>query len=407
MRICLLCYRANPYSGGQGIYLKYIAEELIRQGHEVHVIAGPPYPSLDEKITVHRIHNNEYFIKKGLSIIDYKDPMAVFQPVNFYEYFSSRFGVFPEIKSFSIRAYLKIRSLSQNIKFDIIHDNQCLGYGLMMMKSLGIPLVATIHHPLTIDLKNAVLKASSFKNAGKVVMFYPVLMQRLVSRQLDHIITVSEDSKNMNHSHFGIPLEKQTVIYNGTDTDIFRPVYNIKKNKKKLIFVGNVTDEKKGFTYLARAMRSIDSSCYLTVVDGGSPHRKGIDDLLNTLGISHRVEFTGKITTDELVRHYNEAQIAIVPSVYEGFGFPASEAMACGTPVIASDGGALPEVVGDAGITVPARDVSALAEAVNMMLSNKKKLKQMREKGISRVENMFSWEKTVSRIVEVYSRFIN
>ena len=239
-----------------------------------------------------------------------------------------------------------------------------------------------------------------------MVMFYPLQMQRIVSKRLDHIITVSEDSKRKNAHYFGVPLERQTVAYNGLDRGIFRPLKNVKKKKGKMLFVGNVEDGKKGFAYAAKALPLVKGEATLTVVDGGAPHHQKTDLLLKNLGIGGRVEFTGKITEDDLVRHYNEAELALVPSTYEGFGFPAAEAMSCGTPVIASDGGALPEVVGDAGMVVPARDHLALADAINAVMADRKKLAGMSRRGMERVETQFTWERAVRTMVEVYERYV-
>ncbi len=207
MRICLLLYRGNPYSGGQGIYLKYVAEELVRQGHEVHAIVGPPYPLSMEGVFVHKIPNNQYYVRKGLSFIEPERPFEIFSPINFYEFFHSRLGAFPEISSFGYRAYLLLRKLHRKYRYDIIHDNQSLGYGLLLMKSLGVPVVATIHHPLTIDMENGIERCPTFVKKMKTVMFYPVLMQGFVSRRLDHVITVSEDSRRAVNRAFGGDLD--------------------------------------------------------------------------------------------------------------------------------------------------------------------------------------------------------
>jgi glycosyltransferase involved in cell wall biosynthesis len=405
LRICLLCYRGNPYSGGQGIYLKYIADEMVRQGHQVHAIVGPPYPIPMKGVILHKIHNNQYFIRKRLNIIEQDDPFAIFRPLNFYEYMSSRLGAFSEISAFGYRAFKLLKKLHRRYGFDIIHDNQSIGYGLLLMKQLGIPVVATIHHPLSIDMVNVLERTQAFRNKLKTVMFYPTMMQAIVSKRLDHIITVSEDSKKMIHRDFGVPLDMQTVVYNGIDRSIFRPMKGVKKKKGKIIFVGNIEDGKKGFVYLLKAMPGIDRRARLTVVDGGAPHRKVTDRLIAKLGLESRVEFTGKTTTEELVCHYSESEIAVVPSVYEGFGFPAAEAMSCGVPVIASDGGALPEVVGDAGIAVPARDHGAISDAVNGLFADRKLLKKLGDAGIERVQKCFNWEKAVTEIIRVYRRF--
>ncbi|OHD66015.1 MAG: hypothetical protein A2176_09615 [Spirochaetes bacterium RBG_13_51_14] len=405
LRVCFLCYRGNPYSGGQGIYLKYVAEEMVRQGHEVHAIVGPPYPFPLKGVTIHKIHNNQYFIRKKLDIIEPGDPFGIFKPLNFYEYLSSRVGAFSEISAFGYRAFSLLRKLHRRFRFDIIHDNQSIGYGLLLMKLFGIPVVATIHHPLSIDLVNVLERTRLFKNKVKTVMFYPTLMQALVSRRLDHIITVSEDSKKMINRDFGVPLDRQTVVYNGIDRNVFRPLPGVKKKKGKIIFVGNIEDGKKGFVYLLKAMPCVDRKATLTVVDGGAPHRKVTDRLMAKLGLADRVEFTGKTSNEELVHHYSESELAVVPSVYEGFGLPAAEAMSCGVPVVSSDGGALPEVVGDAGVVVPARDETAIAEAINRLMADPGRAKEMGGAGIERVKKHFNWETAVEEMVAVYRRF--
>ncbi len=407
MRICLLLYRGNPYSGGQGIYLKYVAEELVKQGHEVHAVVGPPYPLPMKGVTVHRIPNNQYYVKKGFSFVNPDRPFEVFGPINFYEFFHSRLGAFPEISSFGYRAYLLLRELHRQYRYDIIHDNQSLGYGLLLMKTLGVPVVATIHHPLTIDMENGIERCATFMKKLKTVMFYPVLMQVIVSRRLDHIITVSEDSRRTINRDFGVPLDRQTVVYNGIDRDIFRPLTSVTKKRRRIIFVGNIEDGKKGFLYLLRALALMKERVDCIVVDGGAPHRRVTTLFMEKLKLPGKVEFTGKVTVEELVRLYSESEIAVVPSVYEGFGFPAAEAMSCGVPVVASDAGALPEVVGDAGMVVPVRDEVALARALDNLAADPDSLEKLGRRGMERIKERFSWESAVSRMVEVYRRVIS
>jgi glycosyltransferase involved in cell wall biosynthesis len=401
LKICILCYRGNPYSGGQGIYLKYISEELVRQGNEVHVITGPPYPQKMKGVITHFIPNNEYYVKKGFGIINSSSPFDIFHPINAYEWLHSRLGAFPEISSFGYRAFYLLRKLHEKHNFDIIHDNQSLNYGLLLMKSLGIPVIATIHHPLSIDLKNVLERSENFFRKFRAVMFYPTLMQTFVSKRLDHIITVSEDSKIMNHKDYGIPLKKQSVVYNGIDRSIFKPV-RVSKSGRDIIFVGNIEDGKKGFIYLLKALTVVKSDVRLIVVDGGAPHRKVTNRVIDLLGIRDKIFFTGASTHEDLVNLYAQSSAAIVPSVYEGFGFPAGEAMSCGIPVISTDGGALPEVVGDAGLVIPARDYKSLAAAIDMLLSNVNLQKKFSAAGIERVGRMFTWERAVKEMVEVY-----
>ena len=402
----MLCYRANPFCGGQGIYLKYVAEALAGLGHEVHAIVGPPYPLPMKGVRVHYLPNSGYFVRKGLDIINPESPFDIFSPLNLYEYVSTRYRAFSEINAFSFRAYFRLKELLKTEHFDVIHDNQCLGYGFLLMKNLGVPLISTIHHPLTIDLEHVIERGVSFKEKAKGVSFYPLVMQRIVAKRLDHVITVSEDSKLRIHEAFGVPLEKQSVIYNGLDRTVFRVIPGVKKKKGKIIFVGNVEDGKKGFAYLVKALSMVKTGVKLTVVDGGAPHRKITSQLIKTLGLNEKIEFTGKIDVNALVRHYNESELAIVPSVYEGFGFPAAEAMSCGVPVIASDGGALPEVVGGAGIVVPARDHTALASAIESAMNDRKALARMGREGIARVAACFDWDNAAKEMVTVYEKFL-
>ncbi|HPB83679.1 MAG TPA: glycosyltransferase family 4 protein [Spirochaetota bacterium] len=408
MKICLLSYRGNPYCGGQGIYLMYIARELVKLGHEVHAIVGPPYPFEMEGVTLHRISNHNYFNVKENYIKPHK-PFATFQPLNFYEFIAAKFGIFPEIETFSFRAFLKLKEILKTERFDIIHDNQCLGYGYLLIKNFGIPIISTLHHPLSIDRTTWFEYPSDFWLKMMRVLYYPLIMQRFVTNRMDRIITVSHDSAKEIQKAFGTPLEKQSVVYNGLDAGIFHPVPGVKKRKNSIIFVGNVEDRKKGVSYLLRALTLTKNRVHLTVVDGGAPNRKFVPHWIDKFGINDRITFTGKITTERLVELYSEHEIAVSPSIYEGFGFPAAEAMACELPVIASDGGALPEVVGEhlkTAYVVPTRDPEALAAGIDYLVDNPDRRIAMGKAGRKRVLETFTWENAAKEMVDVYEEVI-
>lgn len=408
MKICLLSYRGNPYCGGQGIYLMYIARELVKLGHEVHAIVGPPYPFEMEGVTLHRISNHNYFNVKENYIKPHK-PFATFQPLNFYEFIAAKFGIFPEIETFSFRAFLKLKEILKTEQFDIIHDNQCLGYGYLLIKNFGIPIISTLHHPLSIDRTTWFEYPSDFWLKMMRVLYYPLIMQRFVTNRMDRIITVSHDSAKEIQKAFGTPLEKQSVVYNGLDAGIFHPVPGVKKRKNSIIFVGNVEDRKKGVSYLLRALTLTKNRVHLTVVDGGAPNRKFVPHWIDKFGINDRITFTGKITTERLVELYSEHEIAVSPSIYEGFGFPAAEAMACELPVIASDGGALPEVVGEhlkTAYVVPTRDPEALAAGIDYLVDNPDRRIAMGKAGRKRVLETFTWENAAKEMVDVYEEVI-
>lgn len=408
MKIGLLSYRGNPYCGGQGIYLTYLANELAKLGHEVHVIVGPPFPLFLEGSVIHLVENFNFFGKKN-DILPPGNPFRIFSPLHFYEFASSRFGVFPEIKAFSFRAFFKLKELMRVNRLDILHDNQCLGYGQLLWKSLGVPVVATIHHPLSIDRATWFENPSSLKQKVKRVLYYPLMMQKIVSNRMDMIITVSHDSSRAIHQAFGVPPDKIRVVYNGLDSHEFAPIPGWPKKPHNLIFVGNSEDRKKGLLYLLQSLVNLPEEVTLTVVDGGAPQRAFGPLLTEKYGIGHRVHFTGKIGPGDLIRYYCSAEIAVVPSLYEGFGFPAAEAMACELPVVACRAGALPEVVGKdgTGILVPPRDPKALAAAILRLLKDPGLRQRMGRAARKRVLKEFTWENAARQMVRVYQEVID
>ena len=408
LKIGLLSYRGNPYCGGQGIYLTYLANELTRLGHEVHVIVGPPWPLSIKGAFVHPVDNFNFFGKKK-DFLPSGNPFKIFSPLHFYEFSASRFGVFPEIKAFSFRAFFKLLELSQRHPFDIFHDNQCLGYGMLLWKLLGRPVVSTLHHPLSIDRAAWFEQPSPLRQKIRRVLYYPLLMQRIVSNRMDRIITVSQDSAREITRAFGVAPEKIRVVYNGLDAQEFAPIPGLIKRPKSLIFVGNSEDRKKGLLYLLQALTYLPEDVTLTVVDGGAPQRSFAPLLTGQYKIGHRVQFTGKIGPRDLVRLYGRAEIAVVPSLYEGFGFPAAEAMACELPVVASTAGALPEVVGTdgTGILVPPRNAPALAQAINDLLRDPGLRRRMGRLARRRVLSLFSWERAARQMLEVYREAID
>jgi len=410
LKICLLSYRGNPYCGGQGIYLQYLAQELGKLGHQVDVLVGPPYPIFMDGAQVHKVENNIYFGSTSSDILARTSVKDLLDPLHFFEYSSSRFGVFPEIQAFSFRAYFKLRRLLQQESYDIIHDNQCLGYGFLLIKHFGIPLISTIHHPLSIDRKVWFEQESTLKDKVKKVLYYPLVMQKLVANRLDGIVTVSEDSAVEIQKAFCVPKEKIRVVYNGLNTSTFRPLPEVEKVPKRMIFVGNVADPKKGVEYLLKAMPLLDQDIELVIVDGGTPPRVRSQDLIERYSLHDRVHITGKIGEEELVRWYNSAQVAIVPSLYEGFGFPAAEAMACELPVVSTTAGALPEVVGKDGCSgrlVPPRDPQALARAIMELMNDPAECRAKGQAARERVLKEFTWKISAERLVEVYREVIS
>jgi glycosyltransferase involved in cell wall biosynthesis len=415
MRICLLTYRGNPYSGGQGIYVYYLAREFQRMGHEVEVIAGPPFPEISEGVILHRLKSSSIYHPE--SSLRTNLP-KVRNPVDLYELCATRQGMFVEPLTFSLRAYAKLKELCKQRRFDIIHDNQSLGYGLLLMKRLNIPVIATIHHPLPIDREADLEQANGLRERWRIRKFYSFIrMQAFVSRRLERIITVSQSAARKTEHFFKVPADKLRVVYNGIDTQIYSRNEKASQKRDGLIMVGNTDDRKKGVLYLLEALQLlVKDGIKLTIVDDAERHSTYTDDvgplpsyglkLVRKLNLDGLVHFTGRLTREELVQHYSAAQIAVVPSLYEGFGLPAAEAMACGTPIIASTGGALPEVVGDAGMLVPSGKADALAAAIKQLLHDEQAQQRMSEAGRKRVEDKFNWEQAARKTLEVYQEVL-
>ncbi|MFP3898344.1 MAG: glycosyltransferase family 4 protein [Dehalococcoidia bacterium] len=415
MRICLLTYRGNPYSGGQGIYVHYLAREFRRMGHEIEVIASPPVPEVTDGVTMHCL--------KSLSIYHPQSSLRtnlrkVRTPIDLYELCATRQGLFVEPLTFSLRAYAKLRELCKRRPFDIIHDNQGLGYGLLMMKRLNIPVIATIHHPLPIDRQADLEQANGLRQRWRIRKFYSFIrMQAFVSRRLERIITVSESAAHQTQLFFGVPTDRISVVYNGIDTQVYSKNEHLGQNREGLIMVGNTDDRKKGVVYLLKALQMLrEDGVKLTIVDDADRHSSYADDvgplpsygshLVKKLSLDGMVRFTGRLTREELAQHYANARIAIVPSLYEGFGLPAAEAMACGTPVIASTGGALPEVVGGAGVLVPPGRADALANAIRQLLNDEQAQQRMSQAGMKRVKEKFDWGQAATRTLEIYQEVL-
>ena len=263
-------YHGSMYSGGQGVYLFHLTRELTRLGHEVHVIAGPPYPTMPPGVQVHCLESFSWFhyMENRRDFLLRPNPWEFLYPLNLFEFATTRVSLFSLMLTFSLRAAAKFLDLSRQRRFDIVHDNQGLGLGLLLMKNAGTPLVATIHHPLSIDARNAVAQARGPIEKARRLVYYPIFMQEFVARRLDSIITVSEASARTVELAFGVPATEMRVIPNGIDADTFRPL-SITKDPNNVIYVGNSEDRTKGAAYLLQAFRLLrDTTPYhLTFVD--------------------------------------------------------------------------------------------------------------------------------------------
>lgn len=407
MRICLLSYRGYQFSGGQGIYIRYLSHSLLKLGHQVDVIAGPPYPDLVEGVNLIKLPSLDLY-----TLPEYRrfaiNPSRLNSWPNFVEWLGECGGFFTEPHTFSMRAYNLFRQNGHQRQYDVVHDNQCVTQGILSIKNLGIPMVLTIHHPITID-RDLALKASRslWQSLGIRRWYSFVDTQIIVSRKFSHIITDSQHSLGEITHDFHLPAEKFKVIYCGVDSEIFQETPGKLRSNNRIMVVNSGDTPLKGLKYLLEAIAELKKERQLELLIVGKPMKDGYTEgLIEELKVGDCVTYTGKIETSELVDHYSTATMLVVPSIYEGFGLPAAEAMSCGAPVISTTAGALPEVVGDAGILVPPRDPGAIADAMRALLDDENKRREMGIRGKERVQRLFNWDNTARQTADYYREAI-
>jgi glycosyltransferase involved in cell wall biosynthesis len=370
------------------------------------VVSGPPYPDLDDGIRLIKLPSLDLYSMSSVQRL-FIDPRKLNTFPSLAEWLGTISGYFSEPLAFGMRAYDLIRN-SENNKYDIVHDNQTLAYGVLKIQELGYPVVETIHHPVTIDRDIAVKSATSLKDKlGLRRWFSFINMQIKVARKLPHIITVSQTASRHITDTFGISEDKLRVIYNGIDTDIFSPSPKVNRLENRLLVVISRDTAVKGLRYMLEALAILRQKHNLElIVVAKETDNITTQKLISNLGIRDYVKFIDEIDTDELVNQYRLASVVVIPSIYEGFGLPAAEAMACGVPVVSTTAGALPEVVGDAGILVPSADTKALAEAISALVVSPNKRNNLSRIGRKRIVQMFNWRNTAQRTVDVYAEAI-
>lgn len=404
LRICLLSYRGNPTSGGQGVYIKRLSRALADLGHQVDVLSGPPYPELDSDIRLHCLPSLDLYNPDNLFRVP--SPGELISPVNLLEWLLVCSGGFPEVFTFSIRAYGFLKKNSH--RYDIVHDNQCLGSGLLGLKHLGLPLVTTIHHPITVDREIELKAQRWWWRRLKIRRWYSFLnMQIRVSKKLGHLITVSEASRRDISLSFGLPASRFSVVVNGINTNTFYPKTGITRKKNRIMVTNSADTPLKGLKYLIQAFADIRKDRKVELIVIGKPKKDGtIYRLCRDLNLEDSITFTGRIDDSEFATYYAECTMAVVPSVYEGFGLPAGEAMACRVPVISTTGGALPEVVGNTGILVPPRDSDAIKDAIIDLLDHPDKRRRLAQAGFQRALKHFTWRNTAIELTKIYQEAI-
>jgi glycosyltransferase involved in cell wall biosynthesis len=413
LRVCFVAYRGNMRCGGQGVYLWFLARELARLGHSVDVFVGPPYPDpMPFARSVTELPNEQFwgrwFAGDAAAMLPRPKPLAIFEPLNFYELAGSYFGFLPEPFAFSVRAFQAVAArLRTGARYDIIHDIQCLGWGVLALRSMGLPVVSTVHHPLTVDRRASFVRDESFRDALGTMTFYPIGMQSFVARRLDRLFTSSRTSARQIARDFGVAPERLRMVANGVDTNLYCPAPAGARRKNEILCVGRASDPNKGIKTLVEALALLPPDVTLTLVDEDTPGNTS-RKRARELGCEERLNLVGRVSTEELVRLYQRAALVAVPSRYEGFGLPAVEAMACGTPVVACRAGALPEVleVGGGGVLAERDDPESLAQGIRTLLDRPSQRAELGGRGRERVVAAYAWPRVAEATAAVYEEVL-
>jgi glycosyltransferase involved in cell wall biosynthesis len=404
LRICFLIYRGNPHCGGQGIYTRHLTRELAELGHHVEVLGGPPYPEVDDPVQLTKLRGIDFYGgRKPMRKTAFLD---IRTDIDVLEYLMIATAAFPEPFTFSLRAWRHLARRRHD--FDLVHDNQSLAWGLLgIERRLDIPVIATLHHPVTVDRELELQFATTLRRKASLRRFYGFLrMQKKVAPQLRRIITVSESSKRDITAQMGVPTEKMDVVPVGVDLDVFRPLAHVAEVPGRIMTTASADVPLKGLRFLLEAVAKLRTERDVSLTVIGKPRdESGAPRIIRELGIDDCVHFVSGVTDQRIVELYAEAQVACVPSLYEGFSLPAIEAMACGVPVVGTTGGAVPEVVGNDGETallVPTADSGALALALERMLDDVELRARIGAAGRTRVMERFTWKACAVGTAEQY-----
>ena len=406
VRVALLSYRSKPHCGGQGIYLRHLSRELVALGHEVTVFSGQPYPELDEGVDLVKV--------PSLDLYREPDPFRVphlrefRSPVDVLEFATMCTAGFPEPWTFGKR--LLRDHLGALRTFDVIHDNQTLAHGVLALQEMGLPLVASIHHPITMDRKLD-LAAAPLRKQLSLRRWYGFLrMQKKVAARLKHIVTVSQSSALDIVRDLGVDPARIDVIPLGVQPEVFTE-YAGARVPGRVVAMASADSPLKGIKTLLESVAKLRTERDVTLTLVSKPTPGGVTErLVDRLGLADVVSFVHGLSVEELAATMGSAEIVCVPSLYEGFSLPTLEAMACGTPLVVSDGGAIPEVVGEPGVCadiVPAGDAEALTAALRSLLDDPERRARMGRAARERARTEFSWEAVARATAAVYEHAIH
>ncbi len=402
LRVALASYRSHPFVGGQGVYVAAVSRALVDLGHQVTVISGPPLPDLDSRVNLVALPSLDLFSEKNALFALKSRHLS--DPADLAEWALHNTGAFGEVHSFGERLYKWI--MARRTQFDVVHDNQGLSRGLRKLNAAGIPVISTLHHPISVDLDIALTAERSLLNRLLLRRWHGfIATQAKTARALAQILTVSQASKQRAIDDFGLAPEQLTVSANGVDHAVFFPRANAVRDPDLIVTTASADTPLKGLAVLIRAFATVRKTCpnARLVVIGRLRDGQAKDALAHS-NLAHAVSFRSELDQNDIADLFCRCSIAVFPSLFEGFGLPAAEAMACAACVVTSDGGGLPEVVGDTGAITPAGDHEALAETMIALLNNPVRRMALGAQAAVRAQSRFSWDRHAQSAVALYRR---
>lgn len=409
LKIGILSYRSTPTVGGQGVYVDYLSRALVEAGHEVDVISGPPYPDLDPQVGLVKLPSLDLYAQRFNGHLALR-PRHLLSWADTYEYFAHLTGKFGEPYTFGRRvfAYL-LQQKRQGRSYDVLLDNQTLSWGtLKAQEELDTPMATTIHHPITRDRRLALEAATGWKLPILVRRWYSFIpMQITVARRMRAITCPSSASKQDLVAEFGLDPARVHPIPLGVDQTAFRPRPEIARLPRRLLTTASADTPLKGLPILVEAYdRLLKTYPDLELLVIGKLRDGPAKKLIKKLGLQDRIQFRHGLPREELAEEFCRATMVVSPSLYEGFGLPAAEAMSCGAPVVVTDGGALPEVAGEAGVVVPKGDPAALAQGIAGLLEDPERRAAVAGACLARAKAVFDWRAVAPRYVALFDQVI-
>ncbi|HEY2051024.1 MAG TPA: glycosyltransferase family 4 protein [Caulobacteraceae bacterium] len=400
LRIAFLSYRSDPRVGGQGVFVSRVAQALADRGHAVDIVSGPPYPEVPRGVGLAPIPSLDLYAQPhhGHRALRWRHLLSWSDTV---EYFGHLAGAFMEPYTFGRRASAWLRHHGAN--YDVVLDNQSLSSGLLSIERAGLPVVGVIHHPVRRDLEFALEAEPRWGMRRLLRQWYSFLrMQERVAPRLRRVIVVSEASRRDVSRYLKVDPARAAAIPLGVDREIFRPTPFETRRPARLVTTASADTPLKGLRYLLQAFAPLAvERPLLELVVVGRLREGPTTELLDSLRLRERVQFRHDLPAEAMGELFGEATICVTPSLYEGFGLPAAEAMSTGAPVVVTDGGALPEVVGEAGVVVPAGDAEALRFAIAGLLDDPSRRRRLGAAAAARAEARFSWARVAEQYEEI------